>query len=364
MNVGKPLPSMVVWAGLIILLSATNQAQVIYSGGGGGGLGGSSEMPSTPTIPYPGAGHREKGCSTSIKDYDHDANPIFHCDVMLMKDWIHDTYFHQKEREAGDVDNQIRKLKQTLRKNRQQIAQLGERRNAYFEKALHPKQLTHLNEERLAATRQAAQANLEFLSQYTNFLRHFSAADELIFYPGLPREDYPPDPFPKNAEEAKAPGLTDAQGAGISKDWSDYDYNSLLDWVEEKNTFTLNHPNDYWFYRSAMLVDTTAVEKIRSTMVDYRSFKPYITGWMGGIFTPDFCIEWKARPLVKSGVTDRNPHARFHLLVDIDRMQAQFLSPNSSFKFSFSEEVRDEFLRLTKKADHGQAEKRTDNGPN
>ena len=253
MNVGKPLRSMVVWAGLIILLSATSQAQIIYSGGGGGGLGGSSEMTSTtPTIPYPGAGHREKGCSTSIKDYDHDANPIFHCDVMLMKDWIHDTYFHQKKREAGDVDNQIRKLKQTLRKNRQQIAQLGERRNAYFEKALHPKQLTHLNEERLAATRQAAQANLEFLSQYTNFLRHFSAADELIFYPGLPRQDYPPDP----------------------KDGSDYDSIAFLDWIEEKNTFSLNHPNDYWFYRSAVLVDATDVQKIRSTTCRLQVFYP------------------------------------------------------------------------------------------
>lgn len=363
MNVGKPLPSMVVWAGLIILLSATNQAQV-FPGAGGQGGGDMGMGRTTPTIPYPGTGHRDKGFSTSIKDYDHDANPIFHCEVMLLND-RDNTYFHDEISEASDVDNQIRQLKQTLRKNRQQIAQLGERRNAHIEKALHPKQLTHLKEERLAATRQAAQANLEFLSQYTNFLRHFSAADELIFYPGLPRQDYPPDPFPKNAEEAKTPGLTDALGAGISKDWSDYDYNSLLDWIEEKNTFTLNWPNHYyWYYRSAVLVDTTAVEKIRSTMVDYRSFKPYITGWMGGSFTPDFCIEWKARPLVKSGVTDRKPHARFHLLVDIDRMQAQFLSPNSSFKFSFSEEVRDEFLRLTKKADHSQTEKRTDNGPN
>ena len=354
MNVGKPLRSMVVWAGLMILLSATSQAQIIYSEGGGGGLGGSSEMTSTtPTIPYPGTEHRGWDFSTILTDYDYQGTPVFDCDVGL-SDHHDKPEFHQKEREAGDVDDQIRQLKQTLRKNRQQIAKLNANRNAHIEKALHPKQLTHLNEERLAATRQAAQANLEFLSQYTNFLRHFSAADELTFYQGLPRQDYPPNPFPKNAEEKKRINQTNAGPPG---DWCDC--TSLTDWIEEKNTFSLNHPNDYWFYRSAVLVDATDVQKIRSTLVDYRSFIPYEDGWMAGNFTPDLCIEWKAEP--RPG---RFLDQQFYLHVDMRLRQAQFFTRTSRSMFSFSEEVRDEFLRLTKKADHWQAEKRTDNGPN
>jgi len=344
MNAGKPLRSMVAWAGLMILLSATSQAQV----GPGGGLGSGEMTSSTPTIPYPGAGRMDWGFSTSITDYDHHGNPAFDCEVGI-SDHHDKKKFHDEISEAFDVDDQIRQLKQQLRTNRQQIAQLGGRRNAHIEKVLHPKQATRLNEERLAATRHAAQANLEFLSQYANFLRPFSAADELTFYQGLPRQDYPPDPFPKNAKEAKS--------LGKSEDWCDY--NSILDWIEEKKTFSLNHPNDYWFYRSAVLVDTTAVQKIRSTLVDYRSFKPLDDGWMGGVFTPDFCIEWKAKPRVGK-VLEPN----FFLYVDVNMMQAQFFTPTSSCKFSFSEEVRDEFLRLIKKTDHWQADKRTDNGPN
>ena len=204
MNVGKPLRSMVVWAGLIILLSATSQAQIIYSeGGGGGGLGGSSEMTSTtPTIPYPGTEHRDWDFSTILTDYDYQGTPVFDCDVGL-SDHHDKPEFHQKEREAGDVDDQIRQLKQILRKNRQQIAKLNANRNAHIEKVLHPKQLTRVNEKRLAATRQAAQTNLEFLSQYANFLRHFSAADELTFYQGLPRQDYPTQSFSKERRGEK-----------------------------------------------------------------------------------------------------------------------------------------------------------------
>ena len=105
---------MVVWAGLIILLSATNQAQIIYPGGGG--LSGSREMTSTtPTIPYPGTEHRDWDFSTVLTDYDYQGTPVFDCDVGL-SDHHDKPEFHQKTSEALNVDDQIRQLKQTLRK--------------------------------------------------------------------------------------------------------------------------------------------------------------------------------------------------------------------------------------------------------
>jgi len=195
------------------------------------------------------------------------------------------------------LNNDIERLEENLRTTQQKLRQQLFDRTSALDTALTPEQSKSLNEERRAETKQHAKEYVEFMEEFANYLEAVSAANALTIYEGLPR----------------------APDAELEK-------------IKNQNkTIEI----DGWaFYAEPLPAKSSIIEKLRSSLVDYKTFEPYSGGKFCGGFHPDFCVEWKTG--------DKT----YYVQICLGCFEAVFISPNGGTTFDFNDAAWKSFAQI------------------
>jgi len=195
------------------------------------------------------------------------------------------------------LNDDIEQLRERLRTTQQKLRQQEFERSIELDAVLTPEQLKSLNEKRHAETIQHAKANAEFMVEFAKYLEAISSSNALIIYEGLPR-------------------ATDSELKKIK---------------DENKTIVI----DGWaFYAEPLPAKASIVEKLRSSLVDYKSFEPYSGGKFCGGFHPDFCVEWKAG--------DKT----YYVQICLGCFEAVFIAPKGNTTFDFNDAAWKSFAQI------------------
>jgi hypothetical protein len=194
-------------------------------------------------------------------------------------------------------NNEIERLQETLRTSRQQLRQQLFELDTELEQVLTAEQLRTLNAKRLEQTRDKANKNAQFMGQFAEFLKSVSEAESMIIYEGLPR-------------------ASDDELANIKQKHETVDI-------------------DGWsFYSAPLAASPSIIEKLRSTLVDYRAFEPYTGVKFCGGFHPDFCVQWK--------VGEQTHNA----LVCLRCFELAYVEPSGKRTFDFNDAAWKSFAQI------------------
>jgi len=195
------------------------------------------------------------------------------------------------------LDDDIEKLNDKLRSMQQSLRKKVFDRNNALDAVLTPEQLADLSKKRREETIQRAKANSEFMSQFSKYLKCIADAESLTIYEGLPRAD----------------------GVGLKK-------------IKDQNkTIEI----DGWgFYAEPLTANGSMVEKLRSSLIDYKTFEPYSGGKFCGGFHPDFCVEWKTGSKT------------FYMQICLGCFEAAFIQPTGKTMFDFNDAAWKSFAQI------------------
>ena len=197
-----------------------------------------------------------------------------------------------------DFHNEFNQLQKAIASSEKRLNQLLIRRRKELEALLTPRQLPELNGKRRAKTLQAAKTHAEFMVQFASFLNAYSQAEDLKVYEGIP-----------HAETTK---LND----------------------DDDQTVTIEFGGAL-FYAEAVPVESSVLERLRSAMVDYQSFRPYESEKLYRGDTPDFCVVW------------RDKIETHCVQIYLWGNELVYVSPNVEAKFDFGVPTRRLWLKFS-----------------
>ena len=211
------------------------------------------------------------------------------------------------------LDEDIEQLKNKLRSMQQSFRKKVFERSNALDAVLTPDQLANLTKMRQDEAIQRAKANSEFMSRFSKYLKCIADADSLTIYEGLPRAD----------------------DAGLKK-------------IKDQNkTIEI----DGWsFYAEPLTANGSMVEKLRSSLIDYKTFEPYSGGKFCGGFHPDFCVQWNA-----GGKT-------YFMQICLGCFEAAYIQPTGKTMFDFNDAAWKSFaqIAISTFARHGDIIKKID----
>jgi hypothetical protein len=195
------------------------------------------------------------------------------------------------------LNEEVVLLQERLRTTQHGLRQQLFERNRALEAVLTPDQLKTLNEKRRDESIKRGNANAEFLVKFAKYLKAISSANDLLIYEGLPRATE------QEIEKIKQANKT------IEID----------DWI---------------FYAEVLPGNSSIVETLRASLVDYQSFKPYEGGKFCGGFHPDFCVEWKA------------DGRAYYMLICLGCSESVFITPTDKTTFDFNDAAWKSFAQI------------------
>ncbi len=194
--------------------------------------------------------------------------------------------------------NEFNRLQKAIASSEQRLNQHLIQQRKELEALLTPRQLQELNGKRRAKTRKTAKVHAEFMVQFASFLNAFSKAEDLKVYEGIP-----------HAETTK---LND----------------------DDDQTKTIEFGGAL-FYAEAVPVKSSVLERLRSAMVDYQSFRPYQSEKLYRGDTPDFCVVWQEK---------METHC---VLIYLWGNELVYVGPNAEAKFDFGFPTRRLWLKFS-----------------
>ena len=194
----------------------------------------------------------------------------------------------------NELHDEIEQLRERLRTTQQKLRQQEFERASALDAVLTTEQLKSLNEKRRAETIQNAKANADFVVKFAKYLEVVSSADALSIYEGLP-----------DAELEKI-----------------------------KNVNKTIEIDGWAFYAEPLPAKSSIVEKLRSSLVDYRTFEPYSGGKFCGGFHPDFCVKWKTGDKI------------YYVQICLGCFEAVFISTDGKTTFDFNDAAWKSFAQI------------------